>query len=101
MDTPKSSWRDTAPSLRLVRQDDSGVLKVSGRIWDVIACMVMWWRRAQHLDGVRDVEAGALGVADVQALAGAAGVQQITQLLVVDLQQLHPHAVLRLQPTPL
>ena len=54
------------------------------------------WVDSTNLDGVWDVEAGALGVADVKALAGAAGVQQISQLLVVDLQQLHAHAVLRL-----
>ena len=54
---------------------------------------------AAHLDGVGDVEPRALGVADIQALARAAGVQQVAQLLVVDLQQLHPNAVLRLQPT--
>jgi hypothetical protein len=51
-----------------------------------------------YLDGIRHIEAAALSVPDVQPSVAAAVVKQITQLLIVDLQQLHLDLILTLQP---
>lgn len=48
------------------------------------------------LDGIRDIEARALGVLNVELFGRSACIQEIPQLLVVDLQQLHPDAILDL-----
>lgn len=50
-----------------------------------------------YLDGIRHIEATALSVPDVQPSVAAAVVKQITQLLIVDLQQLHLNLILTLQ----
>ena len=49
------------------------------------------------LNGVGDVEARALGVADVQAATRALLIQQVTQLLIIDLKKLHARLILCLR----
>ena len=54
-------------------------------------------RKQWYLNGIRHIEAAALSVPDVQPGVAAAVVKQITQLLIVDFQQLHLDLILTLQ----
>ena len=49
------------------------------------------------LDGIWHIVARALSAADVQPLLATRLVQQIAELLIVDLQQLHSDVILHLQ----